>query len=115
MALNSVNNSHLHDVVFADRHYINKLAKLKDLINYLDKAPRLPNQNFFMLIRPRGFGLSLTNEAIESLLVRDEMLLDHLQNKLDNSLDLSDLGSYEVIHLSFSNPKANTLSSPISN
>ena len=111
MALNSVNNSHLHDVVFADRHYINKLAKLKDLINYLDKAPRLPNQNFFMLIRPRGFGLSLTNEAIESLLVRDEMLLDHLQNKLDNSLDLSDLGSYEVIHLSFSNPKANTLSS----
>lgn len=111
MALNAVNNSHLHDVVFADRHYINKLDQLKDLINYLDKSPRLPNQNFFMLIRPRGFGLSLTNEAIESLLVRDEMLLDHLQNKLENQLDLSDLNTYEVLHLSFSNPKANNLNS----
>lgn len=111
MALNAVNNSHLHDVVFADRHYINKLGQLKDLINYLDKSPRLPNQNFFMLIRPRGFGLSLTNEAIESLLIRDELLLDHLQNKLENQLDLSDLNHYEVLHLSFSNPKTNNLSS----
>lgn len=113
MALTSSNslNSHLHEVVFSDRHYINKLGQLKDLINYLDKSPRLPNQNFFMLIRPRGFGLSMANEAIESLLSRDEMLIDHLQNKLENQVDLTDLNSYAVLHLSFTNPKANNLSS----
>lgn len=109
MPLKAANNSHLHEVIFADRHYINKLPQLKDFIHFLEHSPRLPNQNFFMLIRPRGFGISLTNEAIESLLSREEMLLDHMQNNPSQHLELDDLGSYAILHLSFSNPKANNL------
>lgn len=106
---NSGSNSHLHEVIFTDRHYINKLDHLTKFINFLDKAPRLPSQNVFMLIRPRGFGLSLASEAIESLLIRDELLLDHLAIKDPNGFNADDLGKYPVLHFSFAMSKANTL------
>lgn len=109
--VNTLNNLHLHEVVFSDRHYINKLDELKAFISFLENSPRLPQQNFFMLIRPKGFGISLTNEAIESLLVRDDLLMDHLQSKVGDSLYLDELGTYPVLHLSFLNPKANNLNS----
>lgn len=106
--MNSRGNSHLHEVILTDRHYINKLPQLKSFMNYLENSPRPPRQNFFMLIRPRGFGLSLANEAIESLFSRDELLMDNIDTKTDSSLNLDELGHYSVLHFSFSKVKATT-------
>lgn len=99
----------MHEVIFTDRHYINKLDQLTDFINFMDKSPRLPSQNFFMLIRPRGFGLSLASEAIESLLMRDELLLDHLSMKESANFNVDDICNYPVLHFSFTNTKATSL------
>ncbi len=106
---NAGSNSHLHEVIFTDRHYINKLDRITAFINFLEKSPRLPSQNFFMLIRPRGFGLSLASEAIESLLMRDELLLDHLAMKESTNFNVDDIGHYPVLHFSFTLSKANSL------
>lgn len=100
-ASNSLAKSHLHEVIFADRHYINKLNQLLAFISHLDKAPRLPTQNFFMLIRPKGFGVSLSNESIEALLVRDELLMDHLDQSVADTIVSKGIGTYPVLHLSF--------------
>lgn len=104
----SQSNSHLHEVVFSDRHFINKLDKLRELIRYLDRKDHLRSQNIFMLIRPHGFGLSLTNEALESIFSRDELLMDHLASKEDEEgydLDLENVGTYTVLHFIFSKTK----------
>lgn len=106
-ASNSLAKSHLHEVIFADRHYINKLNQLLAFIVHLDKAPRLPTQNFFMLIRPRGFGLSLANESIEALLVRDELLMDHLDQSVADTIVSKGIGTYPVLHLSFNDITGN--------
>ena len=106
-ASNTLAKSHLHEVIFADRHYINKLNQLLAFISHLDKAPRLPTQNFFMLIRPRGFGLSLSNESIEALLVRDELLMDHLDQSVADTIVSKGIGTYPVLHLSFNDIEPN--------
>lgn len=105
--ISSRGNSHLSEVILTDRHYINKLEQLRSFMDYVENSPRPPRQNFFMLIRPRGFGLSLANEAIEAIYSRDEMLLDNIDLKSANGLNIDNLGHYCVLHFSFSKVKAN--------
>lgn len=101
--MNSRGNSHLHEVILTDRHYINKLPQLTNFMDYLENSPRPPRENFFMLIRPRGFGLSLANEAIEAIFNRDELLMDNIDFS-----NIDKLGHYSVLHFSFSKVKATT-------
>lgn len=103
---NSLSSSNLHEVVFSDRHYINKLQEILDLIEFLQKSQRLPGQNIFMLIRPRGFGLSIATEAFESLLMRDELLIDHIQSKYNNAINLDRIGYSPVIRISYNTLKS---------
>lgn len=105
-SINYRGNSNLSEVILTDRHYINKIEQLKGFMNYIENSPRPPRQNFFMLIRPRGFGLSLANEAIEAIYSRDEVLLDNIDIKSANGLNIDNLGHYCVLHFSFSKVKA---------
>ena len=106
--VNSRGNSHLHEVIFADRHYISKLEQIQNFMRHLEHGQRNPRQNIFMLIRPRGFGVSLASEALEYLYRRDELLIDHLSSKAESSLNLDNIGEYPVLHFSFSRVKANS-------
>lgn len=101
---NSTAPSRLLDVVFSDRHYIRKIKGLAELLRYINQHPWLPHENIFMLIRPRGFGLTMAMEALGSILMRDDLLIDHLtdleQNDFSQS-ELTTLPEYPVISLSF--------------
>lgn len=110
---NSRNNTHLHEVIFSDRHYINKLNQMLKFITFLETSPRISAQHFFMLIRPRGFGLSLANEAIESLLIRDELLMDHIKPKVADTISSHKIGTYPVLHFSFADSILNSKVSSI--
>lgn len=101
---NSTASSRLLDVVFSDRQYVRKIKGLIDLLHYIDHHPWLPHENIFMLIRPHGFGLTMAMEAIGSILMRDDLLMDHLAALENIDVNLSDLKSlpeYPVISLSF--------------
>lgn len=101
---NSTAPSRLLDVVFSDRHYIRKIKGLAELLRYIDQHSWLPHENIFMLIRPRGFGLTMAMEALGSMLMRDDLLIDHLTDleQVDFSQsELNDLPEYNVITLSF--------------
>lgn len=108
---NSVAPSRLLDVVFSDRHYIRKIKGLSQLLYYIDHHPWLPHENIFMLIRPRGFGLTMAMEAIGSILMRDDLLIDHLKDLEQvnfTSIELNALPEYPVISLSFMKLTADT-------
>lgn len=108
---NSTASSRLLDVVFSDRHYLRKIKGLSDLLHYIDSYSWLPHENIFMLIRPRGFGLTMGMEAIGSLLMRDDLLIDHLASIEQNDLPLDKIKSlpeYPVISLSFMKLTANS-------
>ena len=106
---NAQSNTHLHDILLSEHNYINKLKPLLNFISFLEHSPRLPSQNFFMLIRPRGFGLSLATESIESILIRDELLIDHIEHISQNELSHYNLGDYPVLHFSFTQSKLDNI------
>ena len=106
-AANLRGSSHLHDVIFSDRHYISKVNEIGAFLRFIEETPRLSTQKFFMMIRPRGFGISILNEGIEYLLTRDELLMDHLAAK-SSALEVDKIPEYPVLHFSFRTQKANS-------
>lgn len=102
----SNNSTRMLDVVFSDLQYVYKIKSIADLLRYIDRHTWMPHEKVFMLIRPHGFGLSIAMEAIESILKRDDLLIDHLADleQFDFSKkELDSLPQFPVISLSFSN------------
>ena len=71
-------SSSLHEFVLSNHLYVDKSAQLLSFINFLINEPRLHAPNIFMVIRPRGFGLTLAAEAIEAILMEDELISSDL-------------------------------------
>lgn len=100
----STSSSRMLDVVFSDHQYVQKIKSLGELLRYINGHPWLPHENVFMLIRPHGFGLTMAMDALNSILMRDDLLINHLTDleQFDFSkkeLDL--LPEYPVVYLSF--------------
>lgn len=103
-SLNS-NNTNLHEIILNNYLYIDKIGYLFKFLDILDKAPRFTSPNINMMIRPRGFGISLAMEAIEALLSRDELL----EGKLTTKVDDKDVPRAPVIRLSLNKIKAKNI------
>lgn len=71
-------SSKLHEFVLSNHLYVDKSEQLISFISYLQTEPRLYAPNIFMVIRPRGFGLTLGVEAIEALLMQDNLIADDI-------------------------------------
>ena len=80
-------HSALHDFALTTKRYVDKSAQLISFINYLTNEPRLLAPNIFMVVRPRGFGLSLAADTIETVLsVQEEFSGDHKAEELHQQL-----------------------------
>ena len=104
MNLLSSNNSTLHEVILNDHLYVDKTSDLVNFIVHLDKKARLNAPNIFLMIRPRGFGLSLVSESIEAFLSRDELIVDAIRS--NNFQEI--LPTAPVVRLSLNKIKAHT-------
>lgn len=96
--------SKLHEIILSDRLYVDKSRQFIDFIKYLDTAPRLHSANIFMIVRPRGFALTLGTEAIKSILERDELIIDRIKKQ---NLD-QDFPYGTVVRLSLNKINAKT-------
>ena len=89
----------LQELILSDYLYIDKSRRLFELLCELENSPRFASPNIYLLIRPRGFGLSLAASAIEKLSGRDRGFLD----KLSLTEEFKDLPIHHVITLNFKN------------
>lgn len=64
--------ANLHEFLLTDYLHVRKSNSLMTLIGYMENAPSFGSPNVFLMIRPRGFGLSLGIEAIYSVITRDK-------------------------------------------
>ncbi len=94
----------LQELILSDYLYIDKSRRLFELLCELENAPRFAAPNIYLLIRPRGFGLSLAAGAIEKLTSRDRGILD----KLSLTEEFKELPIHHVITLDFKNFNAQT-------
>ncbi len=62
--------SDLHELIISDYLRVEKSHIFYELMNEMEQVPSLASPNIFMMIRPRGFGLSLCSEALYSVLER---------------------------------------------
>ncbi len=74
-------SSKLHEFMFSNHIYVDKSRLLLDFISYLQQEPRLTAPNIFMVIRPRGFGLTLGADAVEALLMQDTLIIDDISRR----------------------------------
>lgn len=74
-------SSKLHEFMLSNRLYVDKSRQLIDFIACLQQEPRLTAPNIFMVIRPRGFGLTLGVEAVEALLMQDNLIADDISRR----------------------------------
>ena len=89
----------INKLVYSGYAYADKSMEFLNLIDNMEIAPRLaPAPNIFLMIRPRGFGLSLAVNAIENVLERygidDKQETDSLSEMPEHhviTLDLKDL------------------------
>ncbi|MCR5536653.1 MAG: AAA family ATPase [Succinivibrio sp.] len=71
MITNTTLYSNLRDLIFSDIVDLTQSHRMLNLIRRLDDTPVHRNSNVFLLIRPRGFGLSLAVQTIAQILGRD--------------------------------------------
>ena len=81
MNSNSQVYSTLSDLVLSDQVYKDKADMLFKLISVMEDHDGLGSPGFFMMIRPRGFGLSLISQSIQNLIKMD--------NENDNELGIN--------------------------
>ncbi len=62
------NNLYVYEPAHFSREEFNKAERLKDFLHYLDALPRLHAPNINLVIRPRGFGLTLAMQSLETML-----------------------------------------------
>ncbi len=67
MNSNSQVYSTLSDLVLSDQVYKDKADMLFKLISVMEDHDGLGSPGIFMMIRPRGFGLSLISQSIQIL------------------------------------------------
>ena len=81
MNSNSQVYSTLSDLVLSDQVYKDKADMLFKLISVMEDHDGLGSPGIFMMIRPRGFGLSLISQSIQNLIKMD--------NENDNELGIN--------------------------
>lgn len=81
MNSNSQVYSTLSDLVLSDQVYKDKADMLFKLISVMEDHDGLGSPGIFMMIRPRGFGLSLISQSIQNLV--------KLDNEEDDSLNIN--------------------------
>ncbi len=81
MNSNSQVYSTLSDLVLSDQVYKDKADMLFKLISVMEDHDGLGSPGIFMMIRPRGFGLSLISQSIQNLIKMD--------NENDNELSIN--------------------------
>ena len=96
------NNLYFHEPSHFSKEEFQKADHLQDFIKYLDSIPRLFAPNINLIIRPRGFGLTLAIEAMEKMLTCDEL---EGEKKDDPTLQIE---KSPVIRLSLKKVKAKT-------
>lgn len=89
-------SSGLHEFVLSNHLYVDKGAQLISFIKYMYEQPRLSSPNVYLIVRPRGFGLTIAVEAIEALLMHDELISGDL---IDEDMR-GTLPHLPVVHLS---------------
>lgn len=94
----------LQELILSDYLYIDKSRRLLELLCDFENSPRYNSTNIYLMIRPRGFGLSLAANAIEKLTARDRGLLD----KLSLTDEFQQRPIHHVITLDFKNFQAQT-------
>ena len=104
MNLLSSNNSTLHEVFLNDHLYVDKTAELVNFITHLEKKPRLRSPNIYLMIRPRGFGLSLVSETIEAFISRSDIVHSKIKTAGFDEI----IPKAPVVRLSLNKIKANT-------
>ena len=81
MNSNSQVYSTLSDLVLSDQVYKDKADMLFKLVSVMEDHDGLGSPGIFMMIRPRGFGLSLISQSIQNLIKMD--------NENDNELGIN--------------------------
>ena len=94
----------LQELILSDYLYIDKSRRLLELLCELENSPRFYSPNVYLMIRPRGFGLSLAAEAIEKLSSSDRGFLD----KLSLTEEFKQLPVHHVISFDFKHFTATT-------
>lgn len=62
--------ANLHELIVSDYLRVEKSQNFFDLLSRMEGEISMKSPNVFMMVRPRGFGLSLSSEALCSLLER---------------------------------------------
>lgn len=73
--------SDLHELIISDYLRVEKSHIFYELMDEMENIPALASPNIFMMIRPRGFGLSLCSEALYSVLERTRDFTSSLRSE----------------------------------
>jgi hypothetical protein len=101
--------SNLHELIVSDYLRVEKSQNFFDLLSKMENEPASKSPNVFMMIRPRGFGLSLSSEALCSLLERSSDFADGSRyNSGAMKKILKDMPQRHVISIDFKKVSART-------
>lgn len=89
--------SRLHELILSDRLYVDKTHEFSDFIRHLEGSQQEDPAPVSLVIRPRGYTLSVATEIIEALLERDDLMMDMLERHEIHE----ELPEHPVIRISF--------------
>ena len=73
--------SDLHELIISDYLKVEKSSVFFELMQEMENTKPLASANIFLMIRPRGFGLSLCTEALNSVLERTRDFMQGLRTQ----------------------------------
>ena len=101
--------ANLHELIVSDYLRVEKSQNFFDLLSRMEGTATLKSPNVFMMIRPRGFGLSLSSEALCSVLERTREFAEGTRYYSGGmKKTLSSLPHHHVISLDFKKTASRT-------
>lgn len=93
--------ANLHELIVSDYLRVEKSQNFFELLRSMELTPNLSSPNVFLMIRPRGFGLSLSTEALYTLLERAGEFAESTASRLDQRTlsELERLPRHHVISI----------------